>query len=90
MVHTFKTSNLTVDLEIHQHLGSLKHVINVIMWIRDTGCYMRLRVMRVVSLRRSREVKAEDGQIDAMGYITSFYPMIIVFIILCHKGIVVF
>jgi hypothetical protein len=26
-------------MEIHQHLGSLKHVINIIMWIRDTGCY---------------------------------------------------
>jgi hypothetical protein len=42
MVHTFQnleTSNLTLDLEIHQHLGSLKHVINIIMWIRDTGCY---------------------------------------------------
>jgi hypothetical protein len=35
-----KTLNLTLDLEIHQHLGSLKHVINLIMWIRDTGCYM--------------------------------------------------
>jgi hypothetical protein len=31
--------NLTLDLEIHQHLGSLKHVINIIMWIRGTGCY---------------------------------------------------
>jgi hypothetical protein len=30
---------LTLDLEIHQHLGSLKYVINIIMWIRDTGCY---------------------------------------------------
>jgi hypothetical protein len=30
---------LTLDLEIHQHLRSLKHVINIIMWIRDTGCY---------------------------------------------------
>jgi hypothetical protein len=30
---------LTLDLEIHQHLGSLKHVIYVIMWIRDMGCY---------------------------------------------------
>jgi hypothetical protein len=26
-------------LEIHQHLGSLKHVINIIMWIRDMRCY---------------------------------------------------
>jgi hypothetical protein len=31
--------NLTLDLEIQQHLGSLKHVINIIIWIRDTGCY---------------------------------------------------
>jgi hypothetical protein len=34
--------NLTLDLEIHQHLGSLKHVINIIMWIRDTECYSHL------------------------------------------------
>jgi hypothetical protein len=34
-----KTSNLTLDLEIHQHLGSLKYVINIIIWIKDTGCY---------------------------------------------------
>jgi hypothetical protein len=43
MVHTYriwKTSNLTLDLEIHQHLGSLKHVINIIMCIRDTVCYI--------------------------------------------------
>jgi hypothetical protein len=33
------TSNLTLDLEIHQHLGSLKYVINIIIWIKDTGCY---------------------------------------------------
>jgi hypothetical protein len=42
MVHTFQNLedlNLTLDLEIHQHLGSLKHVIYIIMWIRDTGCY---------------------------------------------------
>jgi hypothetical protein len=42
MVHTtqnLKTLNLTLDLEIHQHLRSPKHVINIIMWIRDTGCY---------------------------------------------------
>jgi hypothetical protein len=35
----FGRLNLTLDLEIPQHLGSLKHVINIIMWIRDTGCY---------------------------------------------------
>jgi hypothetical protein len=27
--------NLTLDLEIQQHLASLKHVINIIIWIRD-------------------------------------------------------
>jgi hypothetical protein len=37
--YTGKTLNLTLDLEIHQYLGSIKHVINIIMWIRDTGCY---------------------------------------------------
>jgi hypothetical protein len=29
--------NLTLDLEIQQHLGSLKYVINIIMWIRAWG-----------------------------------------------------
>jgi hypothetical protein len=35
----FGRPNLTLDLEIHQHLESLKYVINIILWIRDTGCY---------------------------------------------------
>jgi hypothetical protein len=42
MVHTIqnlKTSNLDLDFEFQQLLGSLKHVINIIMWIRDMGCY---------------------------------------------------
>jgi hypothetical protein len=26
-------------LEFDQHLGSHKHVINIIMWFRDMGCY---------------------------------------------------
>jgi hypothetical protein len=30
---------LNSDFEIQQHLGSLKHVINIIIWIRDMGCY---------------------------------------------------
>jgi hypothetical protein len=30
---------LILDLEFHQHLGSLKHVINIIMWVRDMRCY---------------------------------------------------
>jgi hypothetical protein len=36
-----KTSNLILDLEFDQHLGSHKHVINIIMWFRDMGCYRR-------------------------------------------------
>jgi hypothetical protein len=42
MVHTIwnlRTSNLNPDFEFQQLLGSLKYVINVIMWIRYTGCY---------------------------------------------------
>jgi hypothetical protein len=43
MVHTLqklKTSNLNLDFEFQQLLRSLKHVINIIMWIRDTGYYI--------------------------------------------------
>jgi hypothetical protein len=45
MVHTnpeFETSNLILDFEFDQHLGSHKHVINIIMWFRDMGCYKYL------------------------------------------------
>jgi hypothetical protein len=37
--------NLTLDLEIQQHLESLKHVINIIIWIRDTGYYSSVRAL---------------------------------------------
>jgi hypothetical protein len=30
---------LILDFEFDQHLGSHKHVINIIMWFRDMGCY---------------------------------------------------
>jgi hypothetical protein len=34
MVHTLQ------NLEyFYQHLGSLKYMINIIMWIKDTECY---------------------------------------------------
>jgi hypothetical protein len=42
MVHTnpeIETSNLILDFEFDQHSGSHKHVINIIMWFRDMGCY---------------------------------------------------
>jgi hypothetical protein len=41
MVHTIQnlgTSNLNPGFEIQQLLGFLKHVIDIIIWIRDTGC----------------------------------------------------
>jgi hypothetical protein len=44
MVHTnpeFETSNLILDFEFDQHLESRKHVINIIMWFRDMGCYTK-------------------------------------------------
>jgi hypothetical protein len=44
MVHTnpeFETSSLILDFEFDQHLGSHKHVINIVMRFRDMGCYNR-------------------------------------------------
>jgi hypothetical protein len=35
-----KTSNLILNMEFDQHLGSHKHVINIIMGFRDMGCYI--------------------------------------------------
>jgi hypothetical protein len=60
MVHTIpeivKTSNLILDLEFHQHLGSYKHVINIIMWFRDMGCYTNSSHLR----RIARAVETES------------------------------
>jgi hypothetical protein len=42
MVHTnleFENFEFDSRLEFDQHLGSHKHVINIIMWFRDMGCY---------------------------------------------------
>jgi hypothetical protein len=36
-----KTSNLNPSFEFQQLLVSLKHVINLVMRIRDTGCHTR-------------------------------------------------
>jgi hypothetical protein len=46
MVHTnpeFANFNLILDFEFDQHLESRKHVINIIMWFRDMGCYRAYR-----------------------------------------------
>jgi hypothetical protein len=53
MVHTnpeFEISNLTLDFEFDQHLGSHKHVINIIMWFRDMGCYTSRLQVKVLTL----------------------------------------
>jgi hypothetical protein len=45
MFHTnpeFENFEFDSDLEFDQHLGSHKHVINIIMWFRDMGCYKDL------------------------------------------------
>jgi hypothetical protein len=43
-------------------------------------------VVHVASSRRLRRVEAEDGWVDAMGYIGLFYPNFAIFFVLCHKG----
>jgi hypothetical protein len=48
------------------------------------------RKVHVASSRRSREVKTEDGRVDATGYIRLFYPNFIIFIVLCPRCILVF
>jgi hypothetical protein len=50
----------------------------------------RLRVVYMTSSRRSRGIDAEDGRVDATCYVEPFYPKIVIFIILCHKGILIF
>jgi hypothetical protein len=55
MVHTkqdLKTLNLNPDFEFQQLLVCLKHMINIIMWIRDTGCYMFLTKRKVFATYR--------------------------------------
>jgi hypothetical protein len=38
-VQNLKDFEFNSNLEIQQHFESLKHVINIIIYIRDTGCY---------------------------------------------------
>jgi hypothetical protein len=50
----------------------------------------RWRVVHVVSSQRLRRVQTEDERVDAMGYIWPCYSYFIVFIVLGHKGSLVF
>jgi hypothetical protein len=38
-IHNLKTSNLNPYFGFQQLFGSLKHVINLVMWIRYTWCH---------------------------------------------------
>ncbi len=61
MVHTnpeFETSNLVLDFEFDQHLESHKHVINIIMWFRDMGCYNELGLGSLLISIRVQDHKA--------------------------------
>jgi hypothetical protein len=49
-----------------------------------------LRVVHVASSQKSRGVEAEDGPVDATGYIRLFYHKIVVFIVLVARGNLIF
>jgi hypothetical protein len=66
MVHTIqnlKTSNLNPDFESQQLLGSLKHVINIVMRIWDMRCYNKplLNISINNLLMYEREVPHASG-----------------------------
>jgi hypothetical protein len=50
----------------------------------------RRRVVHVASSRRSHEDEVQGGWVDVMGCIRLFYPNFVVFIVLDHRGILVF
>jgi hypothetical protein len=54
-----QTSNLILDFEFDQHLEPHKHVINIIMGFRDTGCYNE--ATDVDALR----VREENGEVSS-------------------------
>jgi hypothetical protein len=47
-------------------------------------------VVHVTPLRRLRRVQAEDGRVDATGYVGPRYPFFVVFIVLGSMVILVF
>jgi hypothetical protein len=56
--------------------------------LRNGGGAMRM--VHVASSLRLRRVEAEDGWVDAMGCIGPLYPNFAVFVVLDHRGILVF
>jgi hypothetical protein len=62
LYRNWKTSNLTLDLEIQQHLGSLKQVINVIIWIRDTGVTAPPKTKSHPEISKEKRFKRDSEQ----------------------------
>jgi hypothetical protein len=50
----------------------------------------RRQVVHMASSQRPRKDEAEDGRVDAMDCIGLFYPYFVVFVVLGHRGILVF
>jgi hypothetical protein len=48
------------------------------------------RMVHVTLLLRLHRVEAEDGRVDATGYVRPFYPNFVIFYVLCPRGILVF
>jgi hypothetical protein len=70
MVHTnpeFETSNLILDFEFDHHLGSHKHVINIIMRFRDMGCYTEAHQATTYSIAAVEASQIEGEIISDQG-----------------------
>jgi hypothetical protein len=50
----------------------------------------RARMVHVASSWRLHRVEAEDGWVDATDHVRPCYPYFVVFIVLDHRGILVF
>jgi hypothetical protein len=50
----------------------------------------RRRVVHIASSRRSCEDEVKDGRVDVMGYIKSFNPYFIIFVVLDTRDILIF
>jgi hypothetical protein len=62
---------LIIDLEFDQHLGSHKHVINIIMWFRDMGCYNRGGRGKVRRGPKGKEMVAQTELTEGGGKTTA-------------------
>jgi hypothetical protein len=68
MIHTnpeIETSNLILDFEFDQHSGSHKHVINIIIWFRDMGCYNLTPLIRLILIMMKRAEKKMNTMSEA-------------------------